>query len=137
MTPSRREHTRKQPTGYLEIYDRNSRKFVGTVVDFTISGMRLYAEKPLESGTAYQWYLSLHEPIHGQNKIPLEAECRWCRECTGKLLAGSFAAGMEFTSLSSLDRELIESMLDSPWFRDWRQLPDYEALRQETGFPEE
>jgi hypothetical protein len=45
--------------------------------------------------------------------------------------------GFEFKDLSPTDRDLIEQMIESSWFRDWRQVPDYEAIRQETGYPEQ
>ena len=135
MNSSRRARSRKQPATYLEIYDRQTDNFVGTVVDFTVSGLRLYTENPLEPGHTYQWRLILHEPIQDHAQIVFDATCRWCKECSGKLLAGSFAAGLELTAIDQENRSLVEAMLDSAWFRDWRQLPDYEAIRRETGFP--
>ncbi len=135
--PSRREHFRKQPINYLEIFESDSGKFVGTVVDFNVTGLKLHTSRPLEVGTTYRWKLALREPIRGEAQILFDVVCRWCKEYTGHLLAGTFASGMEFSCVSENDRELIETMLDSSWFRDWRQLPDYEEIRRESEFPEQ
>jgi hypothetical protein len=44
---------RKRPVNYLEVYDRNTGKFMGSVVDMTVKGCRLAAEEPLDHDVLY------------------------------------------------------------------------------------
>ncbi|MCP4685268.1 MAG: hypothetical protein GY867_07445 [bacterium] len=127
---------RKKPINYLEVYDRNTGGFVGSVVDMTVKGCRLTAEEPLEPEVVYNLKLNLPQPIQKYTAVNFDAVCRWCKEYSRSLMSGSFGMGLEFYKLSPTDRDLIELMLESSWFRDWRQAPDYESIRKETGFPE-
>ena len=131
-----RRRPRKQPVNYLEIYDCDSGLFIGHVVDITADGLRVYSEKVIMPGQTYSLRLTSAQFTESAQEIRFHAVCRWSKECTGHLLQGSFAAGFEITRLSLEDSERLEKMLASSWFRDWRQLPDYEAIRRETGFPE-
>ncbi len=127
---------RKRPINYLEVYDRNTGKFMGSVVNMTVKGCRLAAEEPLEPKTRYSLKLNLPQPIQKYTAINFDAVCRWCKEYTQTLLAGTYGMGFEFTEVSPTDQDLIEQMIESSWFHDWRQVPDYEAIRKEAGFPE-
>jgi hypothetical protein len=126
---------RKQPINYLEVYHLDTGQFIGSVVDITTKGLRLYGEEPMELGRKQRMRLVSSRVPDVKVEITFEAVCVWCRECTGHLLAGSFGTGFEFTRISSENIEAIQEMLRSSWFRDWRQLPDYETIRRETGFP--
>jgi hypothetical protein len=119
------------------VYDRNTGKFMGSVVDMTVKGCRLAAEEPLDHDVLYNLKLNLPQPIQKYTAINFDAVCRWCKEYTGSLQAGTYGMGFEFKDLSPTDRDLIEQMIESSWFRDWRQDPDYEAIRHETGYPEQ
>ena len=134
MTDSRRR-PRKRPVNYLEVYNCDTGKFLGNVVDITADGLRLYSELVVIPGRTYAMRLTSAHFTDAREEIRFHAVCRWCKECTGHLLKGSFAAGFEITRLSVDDSESLNGMLQSPWFRDWRQLPDYEQIRRETGFP--
>lgn len=127
---------RRRPINYLEVYDRNTGKFVGSLVDLNVKGCRLSAEIPLELEVCYNLKLNLPQPIQKYTAINFDAVCRWSKGYSQSLLEGTYGMGLEFTSVSAIDRDLVEQMIDSPWFRDWRQLPDYDAIRRETGFPE-
>jgi len=127
---------RKRPINYFEVYDRNTGRFVGGLVDLTVRGCRLTAEAPLKPEVCYNLKLNLPQPIQKYTAINFDAVCRWCKEYAQPLLSGTFGMGLEFTHVSRTDYDLIEQMISSSWFRDWRQVPDYEAIRQETGYPE-
>jgi hypothetical protein len=135
MSDSRRQ-PRKRPINYLEIYNCDTGKFLGNVVDITEDGLRVYSERVVIPGRTYSVRLTSAQFTDAREEIRFDAVCRWCKECTGHLLQGSFAAGFEITRLSVEDSELLHKLLGSSWFRDWRQLPDYEAIRRETGFPQ-
>jgi hypothetical protein len=134
MSESRRL-SRKQPINYLEVYHLDTGDFVGSVVDITTKGIRLYGEKPLELGRKQRLRLISSRIPDAKVEITFEGVCVWCKECTGNLLAGSYGTGFEFSRISEDSLCAIEDVLQSSWFRDWRQLPDYETIRRESGFP--
>lgn len=131
-----RTHPRKRPINYLEVYERNTGEFVGSLADLTIKGCRLAAEKPLEPEITYNLKLNLPQPIQKYTAINFDAVCRWCKNYDRPLVESTYGIGLEFVDVSPTDRDLIEQMIASSWFRDWRQVPDYEAIRAETGFPQ-
>ncbi len=128
---------RKQPINYLEVYHLDTGQFIGSVVDITTRGVRLYGEKPMETDRRYRMRLISARVPDAKVEITFEALCVWSRECTGHLMAGSYSTGFQFTRISEENVCAIEDLLHSSWFRDWRQLPDYETIRNETGFPRE
>jgi len=130
-----RRQKRKQPVLYLEVYGRVTGEFIGNVVDITTGGIRLYGEKILKPGVIYPMRLVLPQPVKGAGEIEFDGKCRWCKEYRQHTLAGSYGVGLEFRNIPPRSVEIIEQMMASSWFRDWRQLPDYEAIRNETGFP--
>jgi len=127
---------RKRPINYLEVYDRNTGKFIGSVVDMTVKGCRLTAEEPIDPEVCYNLKLNLPQPIQKYTAINFDAVCRWCKEYTQTLLYGTYGIGFEFNNVSATDLDLIEQMLHSSWFHDWRQVPNYEAIRKEAGYSE-
>ncbi len=131
MTNLRKE-TRKQPITYMEAYDSETGKFLGKVVDVNRGGIRLFSERDFAVGTVYEMRLPLHEKIKGVGDVCFEGICRWRDEYAHGLLSGSIAAGFRYGGMTPQDRETLEAMLASPWFRDWRQLPDYAAIRAAT-----
>ena len=135
MSEARRQN-RKRPVNYLEVYDRGNGKFMGNVIDMTNRGVRLHGERELIPDHTYTLKLVPAKFLEKREEIEFDAVCRWCNPCTGTLLKGSYGAGLEFVNLNVEVFEQIDNMINSAWFRDWHQLPDYAAIRKETGFPE-
>ena len=134
MSDSRSKY-RRQPVNYLEIYDPDEQKFMGNVVDITTEGVRLSSEKPLKPGCRYRMRLRLPEEISGQTEVVFEGICRWCNEYHQGFLAGYYGAGLELTNMTPRIKETLTLLINGSWFRDWRQLPNYEAIRRESGYP--
>jgi len=137
MSKEYRGQQRKQPINYLEVYNRESCQFMGRILDITTGGMRLFGEVPFEENNTYEMKLTFPQPIKKIEEVSFDAKCVWCVEYTHSFFRGSHSAGFKLTNLSTADRELLESLINSPWFRDWRLLPDYEAIRRETDYPVE
>ncbi len=135
-TPQRRTGRRQKPVGYLEVYDQNSEGFLGSLVDITPGGLRLLAQNSPVLGRKYTMRLRLPQPILGGDAIRFVAACRWQTACNLPLMRDHFHAGFEIVDITAHDAELLQTMLTSSWFRDWRQLPDYDAVRRESGYPE-
>ena len=130
-----RSQRRAQPVNYFEVYDRNTGKFQGKLYDINTGGLRLSSEQPFRTYVLYHFRLRLPQPIRGEREIDFDAICKWNVEYKTHLLAGTYTAGFQISHLTFENRELIDAMIRSPWFRDWREAPDYESIRRETNYP--
>jgi len=132
-----RRRSRRKPVSYIEIYDADGEEFIGSLADLNIGGLRLLAQRELARNRVYKLRMRLPRSVGEADEIHFAAACRWQTACNNALLSGSFHAGLEIVDIAPLDADLIASLLASSWFRDWRQLPDYDRIRRESGYPEE
>lgn|GEM_PF-577172 len=130
-----RSSDRLRPVNYLEVYSCHTQKLIGSLVDITSRGLRLLCNESPEVGKTYAMQLRLPQPIKAAEEIHFEALCRWNMPSQSSLLAGTFSAGFEIVEIDPVSCDVLDAMLKSSWFRDWRQLPDYQAIRNETGYP--
>ncbi|HOP06133.1 MAG TPA: PilZ domain-containing protein [candidate division Zixibacteria bacterium] len=134
---NKRRHPRKKPINYIEIYDSETDEFLGSLADLNIGGLRLLAQHELARNRTYSMRMRLPRSVDETEEIFFSAACRWQLACTSALLRGSYHIGLEIVDIAPFDADMISSLLASSWFRDWRQLPDYDRMRRETGYPEE
>lgn len=133
----KRRQSRKTPVNYIEVYNADTEEFFGSLADLNVGGLRLLAPRELNRDRSYPLRLRLPRSIGEADEIHFTAACRWQTACSNALLEGSYHAGLEIVDLTPLDADLLSNLLTSAWFRDWRQLPDYDRIRRETGYPEE
>jgi len=127
-----RTRLRQRPINYFEVYDDRTRTFRGSLFDLAVEGLRLLSEQPMQPGEIHRLQIHLPEAINGRLEIVFEAECRWCKECSSRLLAGTYGIGLQIRRLNLDTQDQIRQFINSPYFLDWRQLPDYEAIREEA-----
>jgi len=133
--PDSRSERRAQPVNYFEVYDRTDGRFMGKLYDINTGGLRLSSENEFRPYVLYHFRLRLPQPIRGEREVEFDAICKWTMEYKTHLLAGTYTAGFQISYLAFEHRELIQTMIRSPWFRDWREAPDYETIRRETDYP--
>ena len=61
MNKEQRKHKRVNLIYYLEIYDNNSEKHLGYLVDITPEGLMMISEEEVQAGTEYQLVKALKE----------------------------------------------------------------------------
>ena len=130
-----RSEKRKKPINYLEVYDRETGDFMGKVIDITTQGIGLFTEKPFQIKAPYQLKLVLPEKIKKHSEICFDAVCKWFRQYDRGLLMGSCAYGLEITNIYEQDLDLLNILINSAWFKDWHQIPDYKTIRDESDYP--
>jgi hypothetical protein len=90
----RRELRRRQLVQRLELYDRQSERFLGKGVDVTTRGLLLVTETPIPQDTELQLTMKLPQPMFGKDHIDLDAVTR-----------------LEFIRISPRDQEIIRQVI--------------------------
>jgi hypothetical protein len=52
----------------------------GELINITTEGLMIISDNEIETGSIFQLELTLAEPIEGETKIELGADCLWCRK---------------------------------------------------------
>ena len=76
----RRELKRRHLIYYLRVFDRNTDKIIGHLVDITTEGLMLISEGPLETDAIFELRMDLPSEIEGVRKMDCLAHSRWCRK---------------------------------------------------------
>ncbi len=97
---------------YLKVFDRDSNKQVGRMVDITIEGMMLISEKPFVAGYVFQCKMELPDEIGKGSEIFFNAKCAWCKKSDNPDI---YDNGFQLLNVSQDDIEVIESLIR--WFK--------------------
>ncbi len=73
----RRKHKRRHSIFYIKVYDKETGKIAGRLVDITTGGMMLVSEKPIKIGTVSEFKMPLPGKIGDIGEISLNARSVW------------------------------------------------------------
>ncbi len=73
----RRKHKRRNSIFYIKVYDKETGKTAGRLVDITTGGMMIVSEKPVEVGTVAEFKMPLPEKIRDIGEISFNAKSVW------------------------------------------------------------
>jgi len=73
----RRKHKRRHSIFYIKVYDEETGKMAGRLVDITTGGMMLVSEEPIEVGTISRFKMPLPEKIRDIGEISFKARSVW------------------------------------------------------------
>jgi len=110
----RRQQPRKAASQRIQVWDINTGKPLGEVVNLNSEGLMLVSNGPVENNLVFQLELTLNRPHQGTSRFELGAESLWC--CTTDE-AERFWSGFRIIDVSLDTIELIESLIDS-WETD-------------------
>lgn len=100
---------------YMRIFERDSRKLLGHVVDITVEGLMLISEEPLETGKTFELWMEVPEEIDESGKVLLEAEAVWSKQDINPAL---FAAGFRLKGVPEETIAKIKDVIDLLKFDD-------------------
>ena len=104
----KRQTARKALIYYLEVYDSDSRKLIGRVVDITTGGFQMISEEQAEAGKAYQLKIQLPEEIQGVAEIQFDTRCvRSVRDHHSKY----YYSGFKFREISPDQSSIIGKLI--------------------------
>ncbi len=107
-----RNQTRKHLSYYLGVVDRDTNQIVGQVVNMSPSGIGLFGEQPVETGSTMRMTLVLPWTTRGKNQITFDAEAVWCNLDSSLYLADVYDAGFRLSKINEKDREILEQLID-------------------------
>lgn len=73
----RRKHKRRHSIFYIKVYDKETGKIAGRLVDIATGGMMLVSEKPIKVGTVSKFKMPLPEKINDIGEISFNARSVW------------------------------------------------------------
>ncbi|RKX27011.1 MAG: hypothetical protein DRP45_02135 [Candidatus Zixiibacteriota bacterium] len=101
---------RKQPICYLRVFDRNSNRMVGRVIDITTEGVRLVSETPLPENTTVQLRMPMPEAVQPGLQVSFDADVKW----SGLDINPEYIdTGLMMTDITDADRLAIHRLVRS------------------------
>lgn len=76
----KRTQKRRNTIYYLEVFDMETGRQLGRLVDITTEGMMLLNEEPTPTNVSLKCRMVLPAEILGRTNIIFEATCKWCRK---------------------------------------------------------
>ncbi len=107
--PERRGHQRWDVVDQLQVFNRETGRSLGHLVDISVDGMRiLSAAPPPHAGELFVW---LEVPRDGDRRVRvfLDLECRWCKPSQKP---GLWIVGCRFTNPTEKTINEIRCLVD-------------------------
>ncbi len=95
---------------YLRVYDEQSNRFIGYLVDITPNGAMLQSNEPIEPDTSFRLRVELPEQIEGKRHISVEARSVWDKKETNALF---YHTGFEFKPGSEAEAPRIKRLMEA------------------------
>lgn len=95
---------------YLKVYDEQSNRFIGYLVDITPQGAMLQSNEPIEPDTSYDLRVELPEQIEGSRHISVSARSVWDKKETNALF---YHTGFHFERAEAEDQERIKRLMET------------------------
>ena len=104
---------------YLKLFDSDSGRPVGRLVDITADGFGVYGEEPLAPGMIITMHLSTPNATDHNPAIEFSAEVMWCNKDSSLYLDDVYDSGFKFVSLSDEVMKQLEYLIEDCSFSDW------------------
>lgn len=124
----RRKSPRRRTEHFFGVYDCYSSDYVGKLIDLSIMGLLLRAERLMKIDGIYEFRVELPKPIAKKTELVFDAKCIWCLDSTH--LDGKYDAGFNITNISFEEIETIQYLLDDALFQDAKQQPRITLTRK-------
>ena len=111
----KRSLERKKTEVFFGVYERDSSKYVGRLVDINTNGLMIMGKLVFEVNTALKLKMDLPQEINGKSHIEFDVKVVWCEKSKKTKL---YSAGMQFTGIAPEDSQLIDQLIGSPVFND-------------------
>lgn len=106
-----RKLARRRTSDYFVVYERETERVVGRLVNLTVAGAMIISEGPVDVPTITKCKLRLPEPVEGRKEVVFDAESRWCKKNDQ---SDWYETGYKFVNVSDMDMKLI-TMVTREW----------------------
>jgi c-di-GMP-binding flagellar brake protein YcgR len=104
----RRKHVRKATSDYFLIYDRETDKLVGRVLNLSPTGVMMISESPVEVSKTIGCKMVMPRIISNRQHIDFDAECRWCSK---NKRWKWYEIGCQISNISEEDQRIIHQLI--------------------------
>ena len=111
----RRAVMRRHLIYYLRVWDRNSKKLLGHIVDINTGGFMLISEQQIEPEQTFDLEIHWSTPDDTEIKIPFRAESRWS---SNDVNSAFYDTGFKLLGPTDDVLEPIKNMIDEYGFQD-------------------
>jgi hypothetical protein len=105
----RRKFSRMHLIHYLTIFDRETGRLIGNLVDVSPEGILIIVEKPLETGILKHLRMNFPEEVLDRQLMEFDAQVIWCQVDINPDL---FAVGLRILEILPEDREVINELIE-------------------------
>ena len=109
----RRKYPRTHLIHYLMVFDQDSRKALGNLVDVTPEGIMMITPTPLVPDRLYTLRMNLPDDFEHQGPLLFTARCIWRRVDINPDL---YASGLKLEKISPDDQQIITRLIEE--YRD-------------------
>jgi hypothetical protein len=99
----------------MRVYDSDTDKFIGNLVDISDQGLMLIRERPFEPNTEIRLKIGLPRKKEGHDRILFDACCLWCRR---NIHTDFFDTGFKLQNLTPENCETINRLVSEYLRRD-------------------
>ena len=94
----------------LSILDPTTDQSIGFLIDITIEGIKLSAEKPFDLDSVYRFKMSLPKEIEGTDQLSFSALSKWCaiNDCSPPC----YEAGFQLRKISFRTIRILEYLIE-------------------------
>ena len=99
---------------YLRIFDNNSGKNIGHLVDITTQGIMMISEKPIQAGQDFSMRMQLPAVITGREEIEFPAHCLWCKK---DINPDFYVSGFKINTITPQEAKTITALINAYSFK--------------------
>jgi hypothetical protein len=97
------------------VFDRNTNKLIGHLVDINPAGIMLISEEPIPVNQIFHFKMLLPSRIGGREEWHFDAESRWCdRDINPEF----YDTGFQLAVIEKKDLKVIEDLIQGFGFKD-------------------
>jgi hypothetical protein len=100
---------------YMRVYDANTQKQIGNLVDITPRGIMVGSEHPLPEGQTTRLRVEVTDEVTDKPFLEFSAHSKWCEP---DVIPNMFNTGFEILDLTPEDSKIIDHIIEEFGFRD-------------------
>lgn len=112
----RRKEKRIHLIYYLLVFNKETEKLAGHVVDITTTGIKLMSREYFEPNNEFKFRIALPKEMDSSSKeVNFNAKSIWCKE---KLYSDFYTTGFKIQDIPSKDKETIRWLINEFGYRN-------------------
>lgn len=100
---------------YLEVFDQETGKLLGHLVDLTVKGMKLISKEQIPAGKSFSLRMIMPEEYCPEREVRFAATSTWCSEDVNP---DFYATGFTTPDLEDKTRRLFMILINQVGFND-------------------